>query len=73
MPHPRAPLPPAGVALLARLADELGNALKRIGADFVADARVGGATGREIGRAFGVAPQTADQRFARRPPGRGST
>ena len=64
MPHPRAPLPPAEVALLARLADELGNGLKRIAADYVADARAGGATWREIGRAFGVTPQSAHQRFA---------
>jgi len=69
MPHPRAPLPPAELALLARLADELGNGLKRIAADYVAHARAGGATWREIGRAFGVAPQTAHQRFAPRPTG----
>ena len=67
MPHPRAPLPPAELALLARLADELGNGLKRIATGYVADARAGGATWREIGRAFGVAPQTAHQRFAPRP------
>ena len=67
MPHPRAPLPPAELALLARLADELGNGLKRIAVDYVADARAGGATWREIGRAFGVTPQTAHQRFALRP------
>lgn len=69
MPHPRAPLPPAELALLARLADELGNGLKRFAADYVTDARAGGATWREIGRAFGVTPQTAHQRFA--PPSAG--
>lgn len=63
MPHPRAPLPPAELALLARLADELGNGLKRIAAEYVADARAAGATWREIGRAFGVTAQTAHQRF----------
>jgi hypothetical protein len=67
MPHPRAPLPPAELALLARLADELGNGLKRIAEDYVAGARAGGATWREIRRAFGVAPQTAHQRFSPRP------
>jgi len=63
MPHPRAPLPPAEIALLARLADELGNGLKRLAADFVADARAGGATWKEVGRAFGVTAQSAHQRF----------
>ena len=64
MPHSRAPLPSPELALLARLADELGNGLKRIAADYVADARAGGATWREIGVAFGVTPQSAHQRFA---------
>ena len=73
MPHPHAPLPPAELALLARLADALGNGLKRVGADYVADAKAGGATWREIGRAFGVTPQTAHQRFGPRSAGSTST
>lgn len=42
MPHQRALLPPAELALQARLADEPGNGLKRVAPDYVAD------PGREV-------------------------
>ncbi len=63
MTRPSHPLPASQLIVLARLAEDLADAMKRVAVDYVHQAKDQGATWAEIGDAFGVTRASVHQRF----------